>query len=94
MFAQSHRLLAAQRAELVVVFRAKRGLAVAHKVEGSHAADCDQNQLQAFVAKATDAIKCVAFSVESARASVRQNVAEHGRIHVAARQRQAHLQTL
>ena len=32
--------LLAEFAELVVVGRAKRGLAVAHEVEGSHAGDC------------------------------------------------------
>lgn len=36
VFAQPHRLLTPPRAELVVIVGTKRGLAVAHKVEGSH----------------------------------------------------------
>jgi hypothetical protein len=36
-------LLLAARAQAVVVIRAKRGLAVAHEVEGSHAGDFDKN---------------------------------------------------
>ncbi|MNT68808.1 hypothetical protein D3C72_2070700 [compost metagenome] len=38
VFAQPHPLLSAARTQLVVVCSAKRGLAVAHEVEGSHAA--------------------------------------------------------
>ena len=40
--AQALGLLPAARAQLVVVGSAKRGLAVAHEVEGSHAADFDK----------------------------------------------------
>ncbi|MOA08728.1 hypothetical protein D3C78_1285190 [compost metagenome] len=40
VFTQALGLLAAARAELVVIVGAKRGLAVAHKVEGSHGRDC------------------------------------------------------
>jgi hypothetical protein len=35
-------LLLAQRAELVVVFGAKRSLAMAYKIEGSHAVNLSQ----------------------------------------------------
>ena len=44
--AQAQRLLPAQRAELVVVGSAQRGLAVAHEVEGSHDQDFDEIGLQ------------------------------------------------
>ena len=36
VLAQAHRLLMSARAEHVVIISAKRGLAVAHEVEGSH----------------------------------------------------------
>src|SRR3990167_1788166 len=62
VFAQAHRLLAAQGAELVVVVRAKRGLAMAHKVKGSHGRDCGQKEAMALVTRATRAMKIVAYS--------------------------------
>ena len=40
VLAQAHGLLPPAGAEHVIVIRAKRGLAVAHKIEGSHGADC------------------------------------------------------
>jgi hypothetical protein len=38
VFAEPHALAPPERAQLVIVVRAKRGLAMAHKVEGSHGA--------------------------------------------------------
>src|SRR5450830_607495 len=42
VFAQPYALLLAQRTELVVVFGTKRSLAMAYKIEGSHAVNLSQ----------------------------------------------------